>query len=94
MIRIFSDHVKKKALEVEVLTIRKEERTIWKRDCIVSVGTCRSSSGGKYITIVYLYKDELHHRYDFATCDCKGYMFKDTCGHIAAVFDIAIRERV
>lgn len=93
MIRVMSDHVKRKGRQSEIVCVSHEQQTISGRECNVSIAVVRSgSSEKKYVTIVYLYPD--HPRYDYASCDCQGWYFKTICGHIAAVLDIATKERV
>ena len=92
MIRVRSDHVKRKGRQTEIVCMTQEEQTISGRDCLVSVAVTRSSSGGQYVTIVYIYPD--HPRYDFATCNCQGWYFKTICGHVSAVLDKTTQERV
>ena len=92
MIPVRSDHVKRKGRQTEIVCMTQEEQTISGRDCLVSVAVTRSSSGGQYVTIVYIYPD--HPRYDFATCNCQGWYFKTICGHVSAVLDKSTQERV
>ena len=92
MIRFMSDHVKRKGRQSEIVCVSHKEQTILDRLCNVTIACVGSSMGGVYVTIVYLYPD--HERLNFATCNCKGYYFKSICGHIAAVLDIATKERV
>ena len=92
MIPVRSEHVKRKGRQTEIVCMSQEEQTISGRDCLVSVAVTRSSSGGEYVTIVYIYPD--HPRYDFATCNCQGWYFKSICGHVSAVLDKATGERV
>ena len=92
MIPVRSEHVKRKGIQTQIVCMTQEEQTIAGRDCLVSVAVTRSSSGGQYVTIVYMYPD--HPRYDFATCNCQGWYFKTICGHVSAVLDKATQERV
>ena len=92
MIPVRSDHVKRKGRQTEIVCMTQEEQTISGRDCRVSVAVTRSSSGGQYVTIVYIYPE--HPRYDFATCNCQGWYFKTICGHVSAVLDKSTQERV
>ena len=92
MIPIMSNHVIRKGRQTEIIAIIQEEQTILNRLCHVSIAVTRSSSGGEYVTIVYLYSD--YPRYDYASCNCQGWFFKGICGHIAAVVDKARDNRV
>ena len=92
MIPVRSDHVKRKGRQTEIVCMTQEQQTIAGRDCRVSVAVTRSSSGGQYVTIVYIYPE--YPRFDFATCNCQGWYFNTICGHVSAVLDKATQERV